>query len=396
MMRSGGSSRLSSAWRLSALVAVLLYVMVALGSAMDRFSAHHDGVASYVPAPFARAAKVRLAREAMLHGNTSRQVALARQALDRDPILTDTLSVLGMGVLQAGDAVQAQKVFAVADQLGMRDMATQSYMAHLALSQGRYDDAVHRLDIILRQKPELNRAPGLVPMIEANIPAQAALVRLLAARPPWLVTYASDVEGIAPEELGLRAVVLADLSQKGVRLGCDDIDTMVHELVQHGSSDDAHELWSLHCAGGGGLLWDGHLANLREQTNLRAEFRWRLITSGDLAVALQAAGQGDAQWVHITNSGVFPLPFIAQMVVLAPGTYRLRWASQAGDGRFSPLIAARLSCGEVSPVTAVGRGYGEVTVKIAANCPASEIRFEIAPNDQGVQFGDITLTKAID
>jgi hypothetical protein len=60
---------------------------------------------------------------------------------------------------------------------------------------------------------------------------------------------------------------------------------MVFELTRRQSLEDAHALWQIHCPDvPGNLVWDGQLTQLTNDPVAVSDFRWKLLSSGDLAV----------------------------------------------------------------------------------------------------------------
>lgn len=392
------SPRRSGGARVALVLGGVVFAGLALISGMDRETVFQADVAPWVPGVFAPAAHGVLARQAVIRQRPDLALQQARLAVAQAPMEAVNVGLLGVGYLQTGAAREADAVYLVADRMGWRDMGTQTYMMHRAIALGDYDGAVRRLDAILRQKPLNHRDPVVMDPIEANLYAQGALVRYLARRPPWMDAYISDVWGLAPEQLGVRASILADLADHGVRLGCDGIDQMVHQLVMRESFDDAHLLWTLHCPQTpGNLVWDGRMATLSDQPGRIADFRWQLVSSGDLIVNLYGMGPGyggerRGQWIEVANNGAFPLSFVRQMLVLEPGVYRLRWIARNHDGRNVETIAPVVDCGSIAPMPRDGN-YAQSLLTVGANCQRVRLDFQAAPQPEAVTFGDVELSR---
>ena len=340
-------------------------------------------------------AHTTLARDALIRHDDNGSVAQARAAVARAPMEAANTALLGTGYLQLGRTDQADAAYMASDRMGWREPATQTYMMSRAVAHGDFAAAAARLDVLLRQQSDFQRDAQMLAPVEANLYAQDAWVRRLATRPPGLATYSGDVGALSPEELGVRAAVLADLADRGVRLGCDGIDMMVHTLVTHESFDDAHTLWAAHCpAQSGNLVWDGHLAALSDQMDKVSEFRWQMVPAGDLTLTLRGAGSGDGQWLEVGNNGLFPTVFLRQMLVLEPGRYRLSWM-EGGEGAGAgsgDAISPRLSCGEVALLPRQG-SHAQASVTIPQNCPQSWLEFQMAPSGRPATFGDIALSQ---
>lgn len=373
-------------------VLALGYIALVLGSGLDRASQDNAGLAALIPAPFANVALDTRARAAMVAQQPAKALSDSRAAVARAPMEASNTTLLGVSASMAGKADLADAAFQLSARQGWDEPVTQSYMIQKALAVRNYAQAVMRLDAILRGKPALHANAGLMLPIEANFDAQADLVDLLAHRPPWLGTYASDIAGLPSEHLGIRAGILADLADHGTRLGCDGIDAMTGELTRRQSAEDAHTLWQMHCPqSDSNLVRDGHFVDITDVPTGNSDFRWKQVSSGDLSVGRHPAPHGPGQMLDVTNRGEFPTPFVHQLLVLNPGTYRLRWHATGEDGKPSTAVSPKVSCGEAGPVTIDPAGISSADVSVPTGCVPIWLEFQITPQEQPVIFGDVLL-----
>lgn len=367
------------------------YAIACVGSGLDRASVKNPDLAAIVPSIFADVAYSTLARDALIRQQGAVALEESAKALAKSPLSSSNLNLLGTASLLANRPDMADKAFTLGARLGRRQPATQAYMITKAINQGDYDAAGARLDAVLRQDPSLTRDPMLMLPFEGNLYAQDAFLRLLARRPPWLGTYVSDIFALQPEQLGVRASMLAELADHGTRLGCNAVDAIVFELNRRQSPDDAHVLWQAHCPGDpGNLLWDGQLAQLNNDPSAVSDFRWKLMPSGDLVVDQRLAAKGKV--LEVTNRGEFPQSFLHQLTVLAPGRYWLSWQARNSDGKPSTVIAPKLSCGDVGHATSNPSGFSTVSVTISQECTATWVEFTAAPSSQVTTFGAVRIT----
>jgi hypothetical protein len=395
MVRRG--KRLARGWQVAIGVAALAYAALAVGSGWDRASLDRPDVATTVPGIFANVAHATLAHDAVLRQDGAMALAQGRAAVARAPMEAGSSAMLGGGAQLLNQRDLADRAYLVSDEMGWHQSMTQVYMIQRDMARGDFDKAAGRMDAMLRLQPDRHRNAVVIGLVEGNLYAQPAWVRRLAMRPPWLDAYASDVQGMAPEQLGMRALMLADMADAGVRLGCGGIDAIAHQLVLRSAYDDAHTLWAGHCATvPGDAVWDGHLAQLSVGGSGKfSDFRWQMVPSGDLSVAMHGEGRGDGQWMEIQNNGMFPLPFLRQLMVPEPGRYRLRWVAREADGKPSSHISVKLSCGEMQPPVVQG-GAMQADVVVTEACQGVWMQFEVDPQAQPLIFGDISFVREKD
>jgi hypothetical protein len=335
---------------LAACVLSALFIFAAIGSGLDRHSQKSNRWAARVPHVFAVQALEILGEARLKAGDGAGAASLARELLAKSPVEPTSAALLGAGYFAMGKADDADRVFRVAGQMGWRVPYTQIYWMGRALEVGDYAVASERLDAVLRQQPQLLRERTVMDPIERDPRGRAAMVERLVNRPNWLTWYAKQADNIPADVMLLRAEVLMRVGQRGVRVACPDIAIAVRQLVAVKAQKAAGDLWQIHCPNRAvNGLADGNFnkANLEK---ILTPFEWDFTGSSSLDLRLVAAGDagrdsgdGAGKTLRISSTARMPQIVASQLVMLAPGKYRLSWVSATNTAQKVNLAVA-LGC----------------------------------------------------
>ena len=138
-------------WGLLVLPALVLYLVLAWGSGLDRSAQQREIDARLVPAPLRSGVLFAQARQFIDAGIAGSAFAPARLALARDPANPAAPALLGAALAGKRDHVAADRAFRVAARLGWREPLTQLYWFQVSLGQNDFINAVLRFDAIARQ-----------------------------------------------------------------------------------------------------------------------------------------------------------------------------------------------------------------------------------------------------
>jgi len=219
------------------------------------------------------------------------------------------------------------------------------------------------------------------------------------ARPGWLRQYTSAVANVPRPVLLLRAQVLGEVAARKTVLGCETVAPLVERLVGQGAENEAGRLWRQHCPGAAAtLVYDGQFAAAALQQD-SSQFAWFFIGQSDANVLLEPTGLGDAQRLTIEAATVRPRQIARQMVLSAPGTYRLSWQAESPDGSPSDLAIAALSC-TANPGEWLAARFDPAPrrwmaqVDIGSECRAHWLSFGVRAGNGTVRLSDIRLEPA--
>lgn len=389
--------RRSLAARLVLLGAAAVYAALALGSGLDRMSASHGRVAGLVPEPFRVVSLQREAGSTADAGNVELTEALAARLVSRNPASAGAAGLLGAAREAKGDAAGAEQAYRAAAAWGWRDARTQLYWLKVALDSRDFETGALRFEALARQWPNAPALYQLADAFEAEAEARAALVQRIVAGAPWARSYALMGENPPEQRLRHRSEVLLAAGQNGRILGCDTIARAVRGLAGF-DPVAASALWRMHCppAGGPGLIADPRFRNVSSGLP-QVPFAWEFPGDGALDVSPVPQGPGNA--LAISSSSALTLPVAAQLVPLAPGTYRLSWSSRAEQGPASGKMLASLSCGRermaATPTAGAGDGNAPQVVEftVSGQCAASWLQFWVPPGAGKLMLEEVELRK---
>jgi hypothetical protein len=384
---------------LGAALACLGYGALAIASGLDRMSLKQPELAASVPAAFA--SQALRSSGAVLIGQGQARPALAKgEAAVRDaPLDPGSTALLGIARFRTGDSAGAERAFRIAGQLGWREQFTQTYWMGRALEIGDWRIAAMRLDALLRQSPELLAERRLLDPLESSAAGRAALAERILTGPGWLRPYTSGLTDVPREVLLLRAQVLGEVAARKGLLGCEAVAPLVERMVEEAAELEAAALWRQHCPGAATtLVYDGAFAAASLQQD-RSQFSWTFVGQSEANLLLEPTAKGAGQRLVVETTSPRPRQIARQMVLIAPGTYRLSWTAESADGAPSDLVAAALSCSQVSSDwlaasfdPAAGRWSAPVTV--GSDCKTHWLSFGVTGRSGTLKLGAIRLERS--
>lgn len=310
----------------------------------------------------------------------------AQALVRKEPLESRATSMLGTALLQRGDTAAAERAFSVARELGWRDRTTQIYWADRDLRRGDYRAAARSLDALLRQHPSLVDRQDLLGPFERDPAARAALARRMAEPSEWVWRYTLDWSGLTAPRMLVRVAMLEERASQNRPIGCTAAVGPVDGLVSVNAFALARSLWRRHCRDrSGGPLGDGSFiaANFEGKGG---PFSWLFFSSGDVATRFEAIDARERRLVA-SNSGGTVLPLAAQMLIAAPGAYRLSWRSDGAAGALVAAVGCQPASGEWQSSLIDSRtGRRFVDLMVEASCPAPWLTLGISPST-----GDVTL-----
>lgn len=385
--------------RLPAVLAAVLclgYAALALGSALDRASLTRPELAPRVPRILASEALRSEGSQALARGEGQAASVLGERAVIAAPLDPASTALLGAARYAAGDRGGADRAFRLAAQLGWRIPYTQLYMLGRALETGDFRVAALRLDALARQNPALLADRRLFDPLERSAAGRAALAERLLAGPPWLRSYAIDVQGLEPDRLAQRVAVLGELARRGGRIGCTPAGAPASRLIAAGAIADAARFWRSHCpAADRGLVYDGAFAAAAPDQS-ESEFAWTFIGNSQVSVAFETAGTGPGRTLVIDSTAPRAEQVVRQLVLAAPGRYRLSWQDEGGGGGAAAPVLAQFACepatrGGMEPQFDPASGRWFALVVADGRCAARWVGFAVKPGAAGARVSDVRL-----
>jgi hypothetical protein len=309
---------------------------------------------------------------------------LARTALQQDPTAVSAVSTLGIDAQLRGDTAGARRLFAYAETLSRRDIATQLWAVEDAVGRGDVNGALRHYDIALRTS---STAPDLLfPVLASAIadPAiRVALTRTLAARPSWGDAFLTYVAAKGPDPRAT-ARLLTGLRRAGLAVSDGASAEIVNLLISSNFLDDA---WSYHASVHPGIdRRRSRDPRFMAEVAAPSPFDWVPLNDGGITTSIQRGDRGGIFDFAVPASVGGPL--LRQVQVLPAGDYRLEGH---GSGIEQPEGSAPywvLSCGDgrelgrvVMPNSSQAGGRFAGRFVVPTGCPIQTLTLVARPSD---------------
>lgn len=316
--------------------------------------------------------------------------AMIDDAAVKAPLSPEPFLVHGVRAQLAGDPASARRNFEAAQWRDPRSLPAAYFLADYYLRSGQPLAGLRQTALVARLSPG---GPGAIaPFVAAYAqePANWPQIRGLFQSDPTVEE--GVLEALASDPDNAAAVLaLADSTHRDARSPW--LAILVRKLVDAGQYGRAHAIWSALAAGpsaGRAPLYDSGFS----QSAAPPPFNWALTSSG---VGLAERQHGDR--LHVIFYGEQDGVLAAQLLLLAPGTYRLRVA--VSPGAVHPeLLGWSVRCDKsTAPISTVSldriaRGW---TFAIPANCPAQWLELSGTSGDVAQQadvtIGSLALTR---
>lgn len=304
----------------------------------------------------------------------------ARAVLDRSPLQARALSLMATARDRRGRSGEAGRLIDAAGTLSRRDNVANLWLFGRAMERADYETALSHADALMRRDIDANRPVMAVIVSAARDPAIIEpLAKRLALSPSWRNTFFEFTlrNPLPPFVYSLFGAMQA----QGAPPTAGEMGAYLGRLVQAGDYEQAYLAWLLSLSSDGlkdlAYVYDGTF----EGRETIPPFGWTFKTgAGGLAVIEDAPGGGKALLVN--SNGYTQADFATQLVVLAPGVYRLTGRMQGSQRADAGGLGWTLIC-EVSgavlldapaqPTNGRWRPFSAVFT-VPAGCPAQKLK----------------------
>lgn len=325
-----------------------------------------------------------LAQRQLQTGDTQQAAASARQLLHLAPLQADAFAIIAQAAEAGGDSAAAHRLFALAVRRAPRDEYARAWMIGTQLHDGDYPAALRNVDILFNIAPvhESTLMPLLARAADADAKFAAALGRFLGTGPTWRGGMLDEL--LAHATLPAVDAVFDALSTSTQGLDDADAGRWYTHLEDAGRWDEAYSRWigRERIAAGSSVpaVWNGNF----ERPATGIGFDW--VMRGEPGVSIEripVAGGRGAHVAEVTFLGrrANDIGF-SQLLLLAPGAYRLSFRARAEDLRSDQGMQWTIRCLPNGPVVAGSPHLGgsfdwrdvavELTIR-AAQCPAQRL-----------------------
>lgn len=268
---------------------------------------------------------------------------LAGRAMIGDPLSAVPLRVFALIAEANGDDHRADSLMRMAAARSLRDVRSQIWLADYQLLNGNYSEAFERIDALLRVWPELGDT--LFPVLTGlaiQPESSDVVISALQENPPWRRNFFAMMPKSLAEPSKLSAVY-SSLMKGSTPPTTEEVRPYLQVLIEHGEAPLAYAVWqeslpperrSLASVTNG--EFDHAISN--------SGFDWRLESiRGAQAKVVSVGNGGQALKVEFYNTRV-PFRHVSQVLLLAPGTYRLLGRSKANHLQNERGLQWTVSC----------------------------------------------------
>lgn len=252
--------------------------------------------------------------------------AFARQALRAGPLEVRALRVLGWVADEEGDEKRARRLMTIATSRSQRDVSSHLWMFHDRLKARDFAAAFGYGDALMRHGATQREAAILMASAAgADAAAAEAIAERLKYGPTWRSRFVRELA--ASQDPDVTLSILLAVKEAGASITADESSALVSRLLGERRPQEAYLAWVLLLPPAGydvlGNIYNGGF----EGPPSRGPFAWTLArTTATIAAASGRKGQALVAQAMSERE----VSGARQMLVLAPGTYRLSLDARLG------------------------------------------------------------------
>jgi hypothetical protein len=324
---------------------------------------------------------------ALARNRTGAAIVLARRALRVEPLNAAALTILGLAFAKGGQQARADGALGAAGAMSWRVSEAQAWLLQRRLKEGRIDDALRHADALLRTGEDDRLQTRLFTLLNAAaaLPAaRGALVLRLGASPPWRQAFLAQLPASAATGV-LDAMRAGPAPPTSIEFG-----PAIAALITAGDFQGGAAQWALLSPLArvtGGWPHDGSFQGGADGT----DFTWSTPQGAGADADIETApGPHGGRALRVEYDGYTLASFPRQLLVLAPGRYRLDWRqfTEAGEPN---RLAWTVRCagdgrllGMATPGQGAPGGWNAATIAFETppGCPAQWLALTPAPGER--------------
>jgi hypothetical protein len=341
--------------RVLALVALVLVAVGIVADTIGQSLAVSDPHGALLVAPWEPIA-LNEAAQKQLTSTSGEEVSsvedLARQALLSDPLDSRALSSLGLIAERRGDLARAEALMSLSAGRSWRNPTPHVWLFAQSIRRGKFEEALAQADGVLRVRWQYEETifPVLT-LFGLDPSASAALEASLAANPPWRRSFLGQIANGANDRLMTQLYQF--LIHSGQPPTAREMKPYLDRLILMGRFEEAYQDWRATSLQGEMSPRSPYNGNFEAPLD-GLPFNWVFDGVSGAEIQITAApDRGNSHVLRVEFSGArATLGHVGQLLMLAPGSYRLELAAKASDLRTERGLVWQISCAESRMVLA--------------------------------------------
>lgn len=339
-------------------------------------------------APASPLALSRAAEAEFEAGRPETAARLAREALSRAPFDVRALRVAGMVEAKSGDAARGEALVTLAGNWSLRDGRAHLWLLEHNLRRGAYGSGFAHAETLIRRRPAVQ--PVLFELFTdvalADRRAVPALTQTVAADPPWRPAYVAHLSRDPMGQL-LAAELAYNLAGKPGAFDAEERATLYGALVGAQRYEVLRVLRDRLEGQTGGVIDPGF-----SQDQALGPLGWSFhANSGFTSERIAGPDESSGAALHLTSDGYAGGVAADQLLLLRPGSYRLRARWRIEQGQPGGRVAWTLTCladggAPVRLVLTTGEAHrwrqGETAVQVPPGCAAQRLALTLQPGER--------------
>lgn len=274
---------------------------------------------------------IKLAEPELSADRLAKLKRMAETIVSLSPADSRGYSLLGEVHRRAGEQAKADELYLRALEAAPTEINALVNRLRSSLRDGAVDEAVERLDVILRRYPEaFESVKPLISALAADASGAPLLGRKLAGKPPWRAGVVSHAMG---RTAGRRLIwrLLVDERAGGMGVNVHEVAQLIDALIREGAFSEAYRVFLLTLSAEErralGFVFDDRFRRPAD----RRRFNWSIRPNADADISMPLrTGARDSGGLAVRFRGTpARLGNIGQTLALPPGRYTISAISTA-------------------------------------------------------------------
>lgn len=224
----------------------LVLAVVAIFAQLDQQSRLAPHYALMIPDAFSGNAARERSKMALVTGQADVALAEAQTQVALRPMPAESLTVLALAAVAAGEESVAREALGAASRRGWREPVSQLASAQAAVEQGEYAIASQRIVALLSTGNLREPALDLLSQLLEHPEGREQFADRLAAFGRWQANALSPIYGATDPAAWAQTLALAQ--DRGAQLNCSQLARLAEAYRRDGLDEDRARFWPGNCS----------------------------------------------------------------------------------------------------------------------------------------------------